>query len=579
MVSSTCSPPLAPSCEVQEDCRGGAGWLGIIIGLAALVRLAGITWGLPNKTHLFSYHPDEYFSLNGAFQLILFGDPNPRFFNYPSLYLYLAAGACALGHGAMGLTAEMAQLPQVLRAFTLDARLMTVLLALTCIGATYGAACRLGGRAAGLWAAAIVAFAPGHVLYSHFAAVDVPLTCFMMLTTWAALVLRDDPRPRALVIAGIGTGAAAATKYNGALVLLIPLLCLGLRAWQGGLRQTWPQLLFRGMIVTLIAAMAFAVFSPYVLLDWPTASQHIAFERHHMRTGDGPARLADPNGWGFYFGALAFSMGGTLPLVSLLIGSGCAIRRNWRGTLPLLLLAFLWFAMISLTGVRYARYTLPLVPLLAVLVATSISKPIKPIIPKALFPGLVVLGGLLPTLLLSGSMAFGREPRDAALAWINTTIPSEAIIGSGRTIWFDMPPLDYNNGGDALGGMEPWRSFRRPIRTLVVGDLRDAKWLRNERPDWFIETDLQTQDWLRAHDRRALAFRRTLEELYTPAATFQRNCGWWLWGLTVPQPHDFSYPFTTIRIWRAKHPKEWRAAPTNSVLNDGSADPSNSFGR
>jgi hypothetical protein len=40
---------------------------------AAALRVVGLPWGLPDETHLFSYHPDEFHSLRGALALLLGG--------------------------------------------------------------------------------------------------------------------------------------------------------------------------------------------------------------------------------------------------------------------------------------------------------------------------------------------------------------------------------------------------------------------------------------------------------------------------------------------------------------------------
>jgi hypothetical protein len=513
----------------------------------------GITWGLPGPTHLFSYQPDEFFSLRAALSLLA-GDPNPHFFNYPSLYLYLAAVSCMIGHGASAMGATMDQLPVVLRSFTLDARLVTVLLALVTVGAAYGAATRLAGRRAGLLAAALVAVAPGHVLYSHFAAVDVPLACFMTLAVWAGIVLYDDRRWKIVVLAGLACGASAATKYNGLLVIVVPLLTLLLGAWRLPRPRPWAPVLLRCAAIVLIAAIAFAVFSPYVFLDWPQASHDIAFEMRHMREGEYPAKAADPCGWYFQARALSYALGGSIPLLALVALLALGVRSQWPRSLPLVVLALAWYLMIGAAGVRYARYGLPLVPLLAIgsaaAVATWQRTPSRlKSLPSAVAAGCAA-AALASSVLLPGSMAFEVEPRDAALAWIDTNVPTSETVGIGRTVWFDMPPLDFDNGGDALG--RQFAQFRRPVRVLSVIPGFNALRLRAERPPWFVETDFETAEWLRAGNAAATGFRQALEQDYRLDATFRRRWGWRVLGACGPLPHDWSYPFTTVRIWRLK---------------------------
>ncbi|HJN17517.1 MAG TPA: glycosyltransferase family 39 protein [Armatimonadota bacterium] len=528
----------------------------ITIGAAAVLRLAGIKWGLPGETHLFSYHPDEYFSLSAALSLFIDQDPNPQqFFNYPSLYLYLVAAICMPLHGWMPLD-DLSQLPGILRAFTLDARLMTVILALATVLVTYGVGKRLAGRRAGILAAFFVAVAPGHVLYSHFAAVDVALTFFVTLALYASMVLMTDERLKIAALAGVAVGAAAATKYNGALAMLMPLIVLGKGLTTD--RDKRKAHALRVGAVVLLAVVAFAALSPYVFFDWEHASRDIAFERDHMKQGEYPANAADPCGWWFQLRALAYSVGGSVPLVAVLALFAYGMRGRLGPAMPLIVFAALWYLMIGATGVRYARYGLPLIPLLAIGASAglvNLARGKRSMLPRIALV-VVVLPALLTSTFLSASLAFEAEPRDAALAELQATVPAGETIGVGRTVWFDMPPLDYNNGADTLGNLAHWASFRRSAWDLETIAFMDAADLAAKRPKWFVESDFQFADWLRAEDEKAVAFREALEENYSLASTHERKMGWHVLGPCGPLPHDWSYPFTTIRVWRANSPED-----------------------
>jgi 4-amino-4-deoxy-L-arabinose transferase-like glycosyltransferase len=454
----------------------------------------------------------------------------------------------------LGLGGIRPELPGILRAFTLDARLMTVLVALVTVGAAYGAATRLTGRRAGLVAAAIVAFAPGHVLYSHFAAVDVPLACCMALAAWAAVVLLDDRRWRIVALAGLACGASAATKYNGALVLVAPLLALAIWLWRSPRPRPWRAALLRGAAMVLIAAVAFALLSPYVFLDWSKASRDIAFEMRHMREGEYPAKAADPCGWYFQARALAYALGGPVPLLGSVALFVVGVRATWPRSLPLILLALAWYLMIGGTGVRYARYGLPLVPLLAVGAACALeaalgSAPRLRALLHAVTAACLLLA-LGASACLSGSMALSPDPRDAAFSNLDRTVLPSETVGVARTIWFDMPPLDHVNGGDVLG--RRFATLSRPVRPLRVVPNFDAAQLRRERLPWFVETDFQTAEWLRAGNPAAREFRRALQAHYTLHGTHARRVAWPPTARWGPVPHDFSYPFTRVRIWRLK---------------------------
>ena len=55
-------------------------------GIAAFLRLWGIGFGLPDD-----FHPDEPTVIETAFRMASFGDLNPHFFTWPSLFFYLNA--------------------------------------------------------------------------------------------------------------------------------------------------------------------------------------------------------------------------------------------------------------------------------------------------------------------------------------------------------------------------------------------------------------------------------------------------------------------------------------------------------
>ncbi len=112
-----------------------AGWrtnllIAVILAIAAALRFWGLRWGLPNSLHSYSYHPDEFLTIGAA--VIVLSSLFPRFYNYPSLYIYLAALAIAVGSG-YGLTNNLA-------GPYLCARVVTALMGIAAVWVTYWAA-------------------------------------------------------------------------------------------------------------------------------------------------------------------------------------------------------------------------------------------------------------------------------------------------------------------------------------------------------------------------------------------------------------------------------------------------------
>ena len=67
-----------------------------IVALAATLRFWGLTFGLPNT----DARPDEGRIVRTAVTFVLDNTLNPRFFGYPTLFMYSMAGVYAAGCSA-----------------------------------------------------------------------------------------------------------------------------------------------------------------------------------------------------------------------------------------------------------------------------------------------------------------------------------------------------------------------------------------------------------------------------------------------------------------------------------------------
>lgn len=548
----------------------------LVLGVALALRLTAITWGLPDDTHLFSYHPDEFHSLRGALSLAL-GDLNPHFFNYGSLYLYLVGGAAAVFHGDVFTAIAHAVpggpvLPEAIRVWTLDARLVTVLLSLATVVTVYLIARDLWGHGAGLAAALLMALMPLHVLQSHYATVDVPGAFFVTLALLFAVRMFQQPTVRTAAWAGAAAGLAASVKYSGAVVLVAPLTAwLVARIWLRPSQPASPPI--SALIVAPVAAfMAFALTSPYTFLDWQSAWRDISFELQHMRIGDDPAMMAIyPNGWLFHLHGLALGTG-LVMLAASAIGLAAGLTAGRRELLPLLIFGLVAFALIGNTAVRYARYEMPLLPVLAVFAGGLVSDDLLRIARHRI--GIWALAGVVAVVLvgsvygaaaidfrLLGELSAKRPApaalqgetyrvlrgRNDALVAIEELVPPQGTIGLITEPWFHHPPVDYCNGGPALRSNPIWGAYRRPVRELVILGRNDEV-LRESLPDVVVITGSEIDGPLRAGDEGARALMAALKESgYVLVAASQ--------GLSRasqkrrPPASDWLYPFPRIELW------------------------------
>ena len=517
----------------------------LLVGVA--LRVWGQGWGLPDAGHLFSYHPDEYHSLRGLFS-IASGSLNPHFFNYGSLYLYLVAAAAAIAHG---FDYELAE---ALRLWTLDARVVSVLAALATMLAVYWLGRRLFGKAA-LLAAALLATMPLHVLNSHYGTVDVTQTLFVTLCLLFSVRIVQQGRWQDCLWAGIMAGLAASTKYNGAAVAVAPIVAVlvravegpslaGPRAQRGTTVATRMSLL---LFIVLGAGLAFLLTSPYTLLAWNEAKRDILFEIQHMGAGEPLAVLAEPSGLLFHLkNLLAPGVGPVLVLAAT--GMVMVAVRRGRSLYPLVVFVIVWMIMISLAKVRYARYEVALLPALAVLGTV-------PVVALLKTRGTMRAAGyLVATLCLGvnvlwsleiGKALAGSDPRAEALHIVLQQTPPDARVGLIQEPWFDIPPVDYCNGGRVIRNHKVWRSYHRPRRPLVVTGLSDAA-LRDSSPHTFVLSEFAVRDGLRGGDAQVSAFTGQLLRDYEQRGQVG---GLPLTGVPWAVGLDWLYPWPEIQVY------------------------------
>src|SRR6188768_3197469 len=193
------------------------GWV-VIFLLALALRIYGLRYGLPAV-----YNPDEVAIMSRA---LAFGkwDFNPHNFLYPSFYFYALFAWEGLTAALAVAVRSVASFGAFQREFFVDptrvfvaGRLLTALLGAATVAATGLLGARmtsLGGRAAGVFAALLLAVAPLHVLNSHYVKHDVPVTCLIVLAYLAYDRLWNRPDDQAegpLLVAAAITGVAFST--------------------------------------------------------------------------------------------------------------------------------------------------------------------------------------------------------------------------------------------------------------------------------------------------------------------------------------------------------------------------------
>ncbi|MBA2259315.1 MAG: phospholipid carrier-dependent glycosyltransferase, partial [Acidobacteria bacterium] len=313
--------------------------------------------------------------------------------------------------------------------FYLWARAVTATLGTATVALVYFIGLRWGTRYA-LVAASLMAVMPLHVRESHYVLTDVPVTFFVTLTFLLSLRANEQGRAVAFLLAGAAAGLAAATKYTGAVALLLPLVA----AWMThGVR---PSRLAGALAAIAGAAVAFLVAAPYTLLDLPGFLNGYAvlmksYAGKHPPDAPAITYLKHLRNAFWWPGMIAILGGVIFGIVRAINGPG---RVRW--TLAVLFpLVFFWF--ISRQAMVFGRYALPLVPFLCILAAVAVVAGVNLLrrfsIPRMVRTALIIaltVGVILPPGIQA--IGFNRTHGAATVAqtynWILANVPGDATI-------------------------------------------------------------------------------------------------------------------------------------------------------
>jgi Dolichyl-phosphate-mannose-protein mannosyltransferase len=333
-----------------------------VLGLG--LRLAGTWYGLPDH-----FHWDEPTIMNRVIRMGG-GDLNPHFFYYPTLLMYtllIANGALyAVGHVlhvypstnafAISYLTDSTASYVVGRAVVATLGGLTVLL-------TYLVGRRFISAPAGLIGALLLAVSPVHVANSHYATNDVPMAFFAMLSYVCLWYVYTRGRGRDYLLAGAVIGLGVSTKYLP-LVLLVSLAlahAFRLRNETGTWRSVTTGLLW--LVASGAAAFAaFAVTSPYVLMDWRSAI-------HDYGVQSSLSSAAGCQDCGLNFGpyltqTLGWSIGWVAYLLALVGLASLAWTRGEARLRGILLASFpiMLFLLIGSERQPWPRWLVPIAP-------------------------------------------------------------------------------------------------------------------------------------------------------------------------------------------------------------------------
>jgi Dolichyl-phosphate-mannose-protein mannosyltransferase len=433
------------------------GPLAVVLGAAFGLRLWGIGQGLP-----YVYNVDEYGHFVPEAVAMFHHGLNPHYFvNPPALsYLLHVVFAVWLG-GRTGVTREFARHPDHL---FLVARVTVALLGTVSVWLLYLLGARLFNRGVGLLASAVMAVAFLPVFYGHLALNDVPTLAPLTLSLLGTAGVLRRGRLLDYLVAGIGLGLAAATKYTAG-VMILPLLAAtaaqyldargeadrsagvdsGVDAERGraggdGRRGARGRDVAIGLGLALAAALtAYVIANPYSLLDFHLFREEL--ERQSKYTEQSSASwLGGPRQGSFVYYLWSFSWGlGWVPALAAVGGAVSIWRGHRRVGWVLVPAAVIYLLFLSLQGRYFGRWLLPIFPIACLLAANfalelagwASRRVPRPGWAPAAFTALAViaLAGQGAVYSVHSGLVLSRaDTRNLTRAWVVRNIPAGARI-------------------------------------------------------------------------------------------------------------------------------------------------------
>jgi hypothetical protein len=484
--------------------------LALILTLALGLRLGGVRYGLP-----YFAHPDESILVPLAVQ-VLTGDLNPHFFNWPTLYMYVLSGVYAV-YGVVlqatdGLSAAAAFVRDPAR-FYLIGRVITAVLGTATVGLTYLLGARLSGRAVGLAASFFLAVSLQHVVDSHFATTDVPVTGAIVLALLATLSYWERGGTREAGAAGLLGGLAASAKYNGGLVGAA-FVAAHLVRWRAGRDRHDTALVGPALAAWLLGAgVGFLAGTPFAALAPREFARGVIGEVRAIGAAQFGNEAAPPALLFHLLHALPQAVGTPL-LLAAGVGLAVWLRRPRPEHAVVLAFPLPYLAIIGTWGSRFERYAVPLLPFVCLLAAVGLAaltrRRGRRVVPILAAAAVLIASPVLARVLYYEMLLRRPDSREVAGQWIESNIPAGSSVAMERY----SPPTPW---GDHTLGSRPMLSppqglaerlprmasaARPPARLRILPlDAYDVGVLRHRGIDYVVLSSFVYQRHMESCDR------------------------------------------------------------------------------
>ncbi len=400
----------------------------LIILSGAVFRFTAVNWD-----SFGAFHPDERNISWAVTRIRFFTQMNPGFFAYGGLpiYLYRALGerVVAITHNPLWLTdwGYIAVIGRYVSATLSTCSIFLIYL----VGSLYFSS------AAGVLAAAFLAFSPWAIREAHFQTTETMLVFFILLL----LILAKKITTKRALALGFVWGLAMAAKTTSALFGIIPFVAI----WLPHFPKKFPRKILYTYFLLGFAAIIFYIFSPYTILDFTHFRQSMTYE-----SGVALGRFTVPYTLQFLHTApylyqlqtMLWQAGpllipGIFGLIGVLI---TALVRKKSLFFIFLVFPFLYFGWVGSWFAKFNRYNVPFLPFVTLAAAWLCVVCIKHFRLAGLAFTALFLGSTLVWGLANWTVYLRPQTRMNATEWMLTHIPAGARIYTEH--WNDGLPVD-----------------------------------------------------------------------------------------------------------------------------------------
>ena len=427
----------------------------IIFIYTILIGLYGLNWGLPNierlsyfslnglETKSFyrinpleSLHPDEGNILNALTNMNPSKfDFNPRFYNYPSLHIYITGLILKISQFLNFIEIRndkgfyLKNIHEIANIFYIGRMICVLMSGFTAV-LLFQIVKNVLNTNVAIYSSIILSFTPLWVRNLHFMQPNIPVTFWITLTIYFLIYSIKQNSRKYYIFSALTAGLSLSTKYTALPFIFFPVFFYFIN--QKKLEKVTI------LLLTTIPILTFFLTSPYVILSSNDSIANLIFESKKLNL---PSFL-------YIFESIIVAYGSVTSIL-ILMGSILFIKKNITDEKKVILLWFLStviIVFISPTN-RLLRYLIPVLPILSIFFGLAIEKMriylLKTIKIKNINNIFIIIFFLQP-FLYSSNILIILNKKDIRLDcsnWITQEKPNE-VIGIINDIYFDMPIIN-----------------------------------------------------------------------------------------------------------------------------------------